>query len=185
MILSQDILCIEQLKSPFELDKWISQLLNLVKPWIFLLDEDTQPSLQECTNLYNNLRQQIPYIWILYNNQQEIIAAASLTQVIPLRHAFIHGVKNHQYRKHPMLKIMTDLVFEEAFENLHLYKIKAEFESDNLGALGFCRIHSFTKEAHFKEDNPIGGQRKDVVVYSLFYPAYLQRKTANKTKRRL
>lgn len=166
-------LCIEQIMEPESLYLWLPRLGQLIHPWLTVLQDDTQAPLRDENILYANLVEQLPYLWITYNRNGEVVAGASLTQVIPHCHAFLHGVRSLRYRKHPALLLLIERIFEEAFSSLGLYKLKAEFEADNRGALGFCRMHGFSKEAHFKEDNLVQGQRKDVVVYSLFYPAYV------------
>jgi RimJ/RimL family protein N-acetyltransferase len=175
-------LCLEQITQPKKLDLWLPQLVCLIFPWIITLQEDHQAFLLEAETLYENLLQQLPYVWIAYNRQGMVIAGAALTQVVPHRHAFLHGIRMLEYRKHPIIRTLTQLVLQEAFTTLGIYKLKAEFEADNRGALGFCRMYGFCKEAHFREDNLIQGQRKDVVVYSLFYPTYIDRKAMNKRR---
>lgn len=173
-------LCIEQITAPKVLASRISGIHRLIAPWLEVLQADTEAPLQDPQILLANLEEQLPYVWIVYNRQGEVVASACLTQVVPGRHAYIHGVRDVEYRKHPALRGLIALIFDTAFSDLRLLKLKAEFEADNRGALGFCRLYGFTREAHFREDIHVQGQLKDVVVYSLFYVTYQQQKEALK-----
>lgn len=175
-----ETLCIVRIETHRELYAWIPQLVRLITPWLPVLQDDYQDPLQKAEVLLSNLLPSLPYLWILHTRQGNVVASASLTQVTPGRYAYIHGVKSAAYRKHPATKMLVSLVFEEAFTHLRLHKLKAEFEADNPGPLGFCRLYHFTKEAHFKEDNLLQGQRKDVVVYSLFSSTYHQQAESTK-----
>lgn len=173
-----ETLCIEQIEQASALSRWIPALRVLMSPWLSVLQEDAQDPLYKEETLYHNLVEQLPHLWIAYNRCGQITVAASLTHVVPGQHAYIHGVRAMAYRKHPAVGQLTQRVFEEAFLTLRLHKLKAEFEADNMGALGFCRLYGFTREAYFREDTLIQGQRKDVVVYTLFQSVYLQQKEA-------
>ncbi len=166
------ILCIEKIENTVQLAKWLDPMFALLAPWLSVLEEDRQQSMAEKGVLFENLSAVLPYLWIATDDIRQVIATASLTVVTPGHSATLHGVRALAYRKHPMIRELAWSVLSEAFQELRVNKLKAQFEADNVGALGFCRLYGFQKEAHFREESLKQGQRKDVVSYALFQPQY-------------
>ncbi len=134
-----------------------------------LLTDDFVPSLD---TLARNLATTVPFLWVGRDVDNRLWTGASLNDVIPGRHAFLHGISHPQIRRHPAVTLTAMAALETAFEELAVMKVKAEFDADNRGARGFCLRFGFTKEAHFKDDTRVGGRPKDVVVWSLFAHTY-------------
>lgn len=130
-----------------------------------LMDDFCDPNPE---NLVSNTATYVPWLWLLTDEHERVYALASLSDIIPGRHAFVHGMSHPAIRKHPAIHALGHLILKEAFCTLGVHKVKAEVEGNNLGAKGFCRRMGFTREAHFQQDNCIGGQWQDVLVYSLF-----------------
>jgi RimJ/RimL family protein N-acetyltransferase len=126
-------------------------------------------------SLVSNLATYCPWLWLLIDDQAHVYAIAGFSDIIPNRHAFLHGVSHPTIRKNTALNQLGHFILNEAFDNLGLHKVKAEIEANNLGAKGFCRRMGFTREAHFRQDNRIGGQWQDVLVYSLFAEQFKNR----------
>jgi|GEM_PF-3135009 len=182
---------IRQLETPeqFEpLQPGIRELLGfyqdiLADDFCDVAAENANHPNQRLEQLTTNTRSCMPWLWIITDQAGRVLAIAALGQVTPGRHAYLHGVA------HPLLLTqrccspalinqLANRVLTLGFETLGLIKIKAEFEADNRGALGFCRRMGFTREAHFRQDNRVGGLLKDVVVYSLFAERFFERKKA-------
>lgn len=130
-----------------------------------LLDDFCDPNLDY---LVSNSSTYLPWFWLLTDEQNTVYAMASLSHIIPGRHAYLHGVSHPKIRRNPALSQLGNWVVNVAFQSLGVHKVKAEIEGNNLGAKGFCRRMGFKKEAHFRQDNSIGGQWQDVLVYALF-----------------
>jgi RimJ/RimL family protein N-acetyltransferase len=133
-----------------------------------LLDDFTAGDVQ---HLVDNTRGYCPWLWLLVSADPEpsarVYGLIALSDIIPGRHAFVHGVSHPEIRKHPAIHQLAREVLSIAFNDLKVHKVKAEIEADNIGAKGFCRRMGFTREAHFRQDNKLGGQWHDVLVYSL------------------
>jgi RimJ/RimL family protein N-acetyltransferase len=143
----------------------IRQLLNLYQS--VLADDFTN-----LENLLENTLACIPYLWLLVDESQTIYAIGSLTDIMPQRYALVHGLCEPYVRKNPALQSAYQDIFHCAFEELRLHKLKAEFDADNRGALGFCRYWGFRREACLKEETHRTGQKQDVLIYSLFAERY-------------
>lgn len=151
----------------------IQQLLALYSG--ILMDDFSQPSSDETEPnsavvelLSDNTQSCLPRVWIITDEQRHVAAIATLSHVIPGRHAFIHGVTHPAIRKQPIITHLAHQIFHYGFGTLGLLKIKAEFEADNRGATGFCRRLGFVREALFRQDNSVDGKLRDVAIYSLF-----------------
>jgi hypothetical protein len=133
-----------------------------------LLDDFTAGGVQ---HLVDNTRGYCPWLWLLVSADPEpsarVYGLIALSDIIPGRHAFVHGVSHPEIRKHPAIHQLAREVLSVAFHDLKVHKVKAEIEADNLGAKGFCRRMGFTCEAQFRQDNKLGGQWRDVLIYSL------------------
>lgn len=118
-------------------------------------------------NLFENTAACIPYLWLLVSECNTVYGIASLTDVIPGRHSFIHGAYHPSIRKHPQVKTIIDAVLHEAFYTLGVQKLKAEFDADNVGAKGFCHRFGFIQEARLRADTQRQGKKQDVLIYTL------------------
>lgn len=146
-----------------------SQLSALVAVHQYALTDDFVPSL---SMLVDNLATTIPLLWVARDVAGRLWTGASLNEVIPGRHAFLHGISHPEIRRHPAIGLTALAALETAFEELGVMKVKAEFDADNKGAKGFCLRYGFEREAYFREDTRSGGQPKDVTVWSLFAHTY-------------
>jgi hypothetical protein len=143
-------------------------------PWLWLLVEEDRPSNPHHSNgsavacsdeaLKNCTTKNCP----IKITKKTVYGLACLSDVIPGRHAFVHGVSHPKIRRHPAISMLGKHVPDVAFNTLNVHKVKAEIEANNVGAIGYCRRMGFVHEAHFKQDNCIAGQWQDVLVYSLF-----------------
>jgi RimJ/RimL family protein N-acetyltransferase len=168
-------LCWTRLTDAVSLCQWLNRLLLLMTPWLDdVLQTDSEPPLQDPDVLYGNLLEHLPHLWILYTHDGEVVAVASLSQVIPGQSALIHGIRSLKWRKHPALFQLAQHVLAEAFGSLKLKILYARFETDNRGALGFCRMHGFTRIAMLPRETPIQGCYKDVAIYALSDTTYIQ-----------
>lgn len=138
------------------------------------VESDSKSDAERLRQLTAHTRSCLPWLWIITDDANRVLAIAALGQIIPGRHAFLHGV-SHPDCPRAMISRLAERVLHTGFDSLRLMKIKAEFEADNRGALGFCRRMGFTREAHFKRDNRVGGLLKDVVVHSLFADHFYER----------
>lgn len=159
-----------RIHSEAELAPYQDSLSRLLKTHRAILLDDAQRSgngTQDTALLFANTASAIPCLWLLVDNENRVWAAGALTDVQPNRHAFLHGVSD------PGLAIKTGItqtfltLAKTAFEELHLQKIKAEFEANNRGAKGFCLRLGFNREAVFRQDIEVNGQCCDVLVYAL------------------
>lgn len=149
----------------------IRKLLFIYKD--ILLDDFCDPN-PEC--LIENTATYLPWLWLAVNQDDEVFALCCLTDVIPGRHVFIHGVSHPKIRRHPVITEISKNAIRLAFEHLGVHKVKAEIEASNLGARGFCLRMGFVPEGRFHQDNRVGGQWEDVLVYSLFREKFFSRK---------
>lgn len=153
------------------IQQWLNQYQSV------LADDFTTPE-----NLFENTLACIPYLWLLVDIQQTVYAIGSLTDVMPGRHALVHGLCEPRIRNHPALQEAYLDIFHCAFVELGLHKLKAEFDADNRGALGFCRHWRFRREAFLKEDTQRAGQKQDVLIYALFADRYRNQLTTIQLK---
>lgn len=121
-----------------------------------------------------------PWLWVLVDEADAVYGLACLTDVIPGRHAFVHGVSHPGIRRHPGVDVLGRLVLAVAFERLGVAKVKAEIEAHNRGALGYCRRLGFRREAHFRCDNRLQGRWQDVYVYTLNAPGHASAQDASR-----
>jgi RimJ/RimL family protein N-acetyltransferase len=164
---------IERITRPQQFARHDGALAALIRPHLqVLLDDFSSRTLEEALL---NLRDCVPHLWLAFSEEGRLVAGASLTEVMPGRHAFLHGVGEWRMRRSPMIPILTLAALDTAFTELGVLKVKAAFETDNLGATGFCRRFGFRREALFKADNRVNGVLKDVAVYSLPATDYHQR----------
>ncbi len=123
--------------------------------------------------LIHNLQASLPHLWLVVDenatlaSEDRVKALVTLTDEIPNRHAFIHGVSHPNVRRHPVLMSAAICVMNYAFDTLNVLKVKAEFEAHNKHAKGFCWRYGFQREGYFKHDNVVQNQLHDVVIYSL------------------
>jgi len=145
-------------------------------PWLWLLVEDLQEPHEsmDAPGTENNTNASITEK--LMSASPTVYGLASLSDIIPGRHAFLHGVAHPGIRRHPAVFGLGELVLRVAFNELKVHKVKAEIEAGNPGAQGYCRRMGFVREAHFKSDNRINGQWQDVLVYSLFAEQFYSRR---------
>lgn len=136
-----------------------------------LADDFTHPD-----QLIHHIASNMPYVWIDVDSQNQVRIIASLSDVIPGHSAFLHGVSCPSIRRHPTINAMADTLLNYAFQELGLHKLKAEFETHNLGAIGFCRRMGFTREARFKAETKLQGQWHDVCRYVFFADSYFSKK---------
>ncbi|MDX2083830.1 MAG: GNAT family protein [Candidatus Melainabacteria bacterium] len=134
-----------------------------------LLQSDDRPVEQQW---FGNVAQCVPYLWLAVDPWHQVWAAASLTDCVVGRHAYLHGISHPSLRRHPAVTETAMAAIDTAYEALGVLKVKAEFEANNIGATGFCRRFGFVREAMFEQDNRVQGQLCAVVVYSLFANAY-------------
>lgn len=155
----------EQNALPESLIQGLDRLLCLHRE--ALVDDFTE-------SLLHNTLSCIPYVWLLVDAQKRVLAVACLTDVKPQATACIHGASLPEMRRQPVLRdAMIREVLRYAFEELGLHKLKAVFDADNRGALGFCRKWNFQREACLREETLRNGQRQDVLSYALFAERYL------------
>jgi RimJ/RimL family protein N-acetyltransferase len=124
----------------------------------------------EC--LVENTSTCIPWLWIVIDDVSRVFGLVSLTDIIPGRHAYLHGVSDPVIRRHAIIQEIAERAIHTAFQQLRVAKIKIEIESSNRAAKGFCLRMGFTREACFKRDNRLRGEWQDVLVYSLFQKCY-------------
>jgi RimJ/RimL family protein N-acetyltransferase len=84
----------------------------------------------------------------------------------------VHGIARPVLRRTKVVDQVVSKVLRVAFDQLDVYKIKAEFDADNRAAKGFCLRMGFTREALLKADTQRGAQKQDIALYSLFAPCY-------------
>ncbi len=180
-----------RLETPERFERYragIQSLLACYQP--VLLDDFSLPSKEanpeSATDLSGwlteNTRSCLPWVWVLHDTGQNLYALAALSQVIPGRHAYLHGVSHPEWptpqdsprQRQAVLTRFAQTVLKDAFHTGGFQKIKAEFEADNQGARGFCLRMGFSREACFKQDNRIRGQWRDVAVYSLFRKGFME-----------
>jgi RimJ/RimL family protein N-acetyltransferase len=109
-----------------------------------------------------------PYLWLLVDDATAVLSIAGLTDVLPGHTACLHGVSAASMRRHAAVNEMAAVVFRAAFDELGLYKLKAVFDADNPGALGFCRKWRFRREARLCGETSRAGRKVDALVYALF-----------------
>lgn len=154
----------------------IAALLKIHQPR--LQDDFSPPDLQQ---LVQNTQTYLPWLWVLtedvefkkekpFNSETDlpVYGLACLSDIIPGRHAYVHGASHPTIRRHPAIPELGHWVLNVAFHQLKVRKVKAEIEANNRGAKGYCRRLGFVREAHFQKDIRINGQWQDVLIYSLF-----------------
>jgi len=143
-----------------------------------LRDDFSQQDIQQ---LVQNTLTYVPWLWVLTDDAEfpkekplnsttgfSVYGLACLSDIIPGRHAYVHGASHPAIRRHPAISELGHWVLYVAFQQLKVRKVKAEIEANNWGAKGYCRRMGFVREAHFRQDIRINGQWQDVLVYSLF-----------------
>lgn len=163
----------------------LEPLLNACEPWLVDdftegLDEHDRP----VDALMENLATTVPNLWVavaMVDNIPQVVSASSLTDIVPGREAFLHGISDMSLRHNRSCPLFRSLVvqtalaaMETAFSHYGVYKIKAMFRANNPGATGFCWQFGFKREAYFRHDTRCHGVLQDVVVYSLSCPTYFQ-----------
>jgi len=184
--------CCIRLETPARFERHRAGIQSLLACYqSILLDDFSLPpreaSPEAATDLSGWLTENtsscLPWVWVLHDAGQNLYALAVLSQVIPGRHAYLHGVSRPDWpvsqasprHRQAVLTRFAQTVLKDAFDTGDFHKIKAEFEADNLGARGFCLRMGFSREACFKRDNRIRGQWRDVAVYSLFRERFMER----------
>jgi hypothetical protein len=143
-------------------------------PWLWLLVEEEHASNPQAVNNAAGVCSDEAQKNCTCKNcptkitKKTVYGLACLSDVIPGRHAFVHGVSHPKIRKHSAISTLGKHVLDVAFNTLHVRKVKAEIEANNTGAIGYCRRMGFVREGYYKQDNRIAGQWLDVLVYSLF-----------------
>jgi RimJ/RimL family protein N-acetyltransferase len=157
---------IEQIRTPGRFERFRFGIEHLTACYRHvLLDASCE---DDPAVLIENLAASLPLLWVLIGEETELVLGlASLTDIVPGRHAYLHGLSVPGLRRSPAVAETALAAMAYVFENYGVLKIKAEFEADNLGAKGFCLRMGFRKEGHFRQDNRVGGLLKDVLVYSL------------------
>jgi RimJ/RimL family protein N-acetyltransferase len=167
-------LTIQQIQVPAEFARYeagVRRLLFMFRET--LLDDFCEP---EPEILVRNTASYLPWLWLLTDADHQVLALACLTEVIPGRHAYAHGVSDPAIRKHPGIAALAETMLSCAFETLGVHKVKAEIEATSLGAKGFCLKMGFTREGCLRRDNRIRGEWRDVLIYSLFAERYFAEK---------
>ncbi len=139
-----------------------------------LLDDATRcGSLNEdLEHLWQNTAACLPWLWVFVQPDGVISAIGALSDLQPGRHAFLHGVSHPAFRGAGCVVQTLRPLLQTAFEELALIKVKAELETHNRGAMGFCRRFGFQREALFRQDIAVGGLLRDVAVYTLSAERY-------------
>lgn len=122
--------------------------------------------------LWQNTAGCLPWLWVFVQPNGIISAIGALSDLQPGRHAFLHGVSHPAFRGAGCVAQTLRPLLQTAFEELALIKVKAELETHNRGAMGFCRRFGFQREALFRQDIVVGGLLRDVAVYSLSATRY-------------
>ncbi len=135
---------------------------------------------QDRATMLENTISCCPWLWLLIDSDalpaiDPVVGYACLSDVEPGRHAFLHGVSEPAVRRTSGPDRTILALLETAFNALDLLKVKAEYESNNLGAKGFCRRFGFRREALFEADIWVNGQLQDVCVSVLTATEYRQR----------
>lgn len=175
MTRSDSPLCLVWLQHSLQLTPYLEGLVGLVKPWRSVLEVDNHPPLDDPIVLMESLTQMIPHCGLLHDDHGLVVAAVGLTDVKPGRFGFIHGVRNVAFRRHRGIKVLAQVALDYAFNTLNLAVVYARFESDNIGAIGFCRQNGFVRLADLPQAVVQGGVVKDQVLYGLFRQKYLAR----------
>lgn len=161
---------IRQIVSMAEFEAIRDDLAALLLPYhAQLLDDYTAPDEDR---LLDNLSENIPFLWVGFDDNHQLVTAASLDQIIPNKDAYFHGVRHAGSRYQPIVAATALVALETAFQDLNTNKVKIEFNHTNLPVKGFCWQFGFKKEAHFKNDSHINGKSVDVMVYSLTSEQY-------------
>lgn len=145
-----------------------------------LADDFTDPA-----HLWPNTASCLPLLWLAADGRGQVLALAALSDVIPGRHAFLHGAtlprmpqRYGTFRRRDWLRLtdtVADLAIRYAFEHLEVMKVKAEFDAINRGAKGFCLRRGFRQEARLVEDTRLQGQACDVLLYTLTRQQFQER----------
>ena len=121
-----------------------------------------------------NLRMSLPYLWLALTEEGGFAGAATLTDIVPGRHVYIHGVIDPGQRKHLAIDATIREVMRFAFEELHVLKVKAECLPAHWGARGFCRRFGFLRAATLPDDRMTQEGLSDVLLYALTKPQWLK-----------
>ncbi|MGE0201392.1 MAG: GNAT family N-acetyltransferase [Candidatus Melainabacteria bacterium] len=128
--------------------------------------------------LLDNLRTAVPLIWLIVDERADapsgVFGLCSFTDVIPGRHAYLHGITDPALRHADVVTGLAVSALQTAFEELNVLKVKAEFEADNAGAKGFCWRLGFRREGLLKSDILVNGVMRDVALYTLTRDDYLR-----------
>lgn len=159
-----------QLKTQADFERYEVAISGLLAQHQQVLLDDANrsgdPAL-DLARLVENTRSCLPWIWLWPEPDGRLLALGALSDIQPGRHAFLHGVSEKGPNTPQIVQKTVLPLLQAAFEALRLLKVKAEFEADNYGALGFCRRLGFRREARFQRDICIQGVLKDVLFYSL------------------
>lgn len=156
-----------QLTEPAQFERYKLGIARLLEHYHDVL---LDASCREPVRLLENLAGSLPHVWIITDADglgHGVYGLSSLTDEVPGRHAFIHGISDPAIRRHPGITATALTVMNYAFHRLGVLKVKAEFEADNRTATGFCRRMGFRREAWFANDNRVGDTLRDVAVYTL------------------
>jgi RimJ/RimL family protein N-acetyltransferase len=139
-----------------------------------LLDDTSRSDSlsDDVETLWQNTAACMPWLWVFVQPDGVVSAIGALSDIQPGRHAFLHGVSHPGFRKAGCVEQTLRPLLQAAFDELALIKVKAELETHNRGAMGFCRRFGFQREALFREDIAVGGLLRDVAVYSLSATRY-------------
>ncbi|WP_303673613.1 GNAT family N-acetyltransferase [Vampirovibrio chlorellavorus] len=150
----------------------IRHLLRLHRDTL-LDDASRSDSLTEDVELlWQNTAACMPWLWVFVQPDGSISAIGALSDIQPGRHAFLHGISHPAFRGAGCVAQTLGPLLQTAFDELALIKVKAEVETHNRGATGFCRRFGFQREALFRQDIAVSGLLRDVAVYSLSATRY-------------
>lgn len=167
-----------QISSPDALTRYASGIRHLLRLHRdTLLDDATRSEslTEDVERLWQNTAACMPWLWVFVQTDQVISAIGALSDLQPGRHAFLHGVSHPAFRGIGCIEQTLRPLLQTAFDELALIKVKAELETHNRGAVGFCRRFGFQREALFRQDIAVGGLLRDVAVYSLSAQRYRER----------
>lgn len=158
-----------RVETPAVFDHYSPDLLRVMR---MLGDRWGERAGQHVSESLQNVRASLPYVWLALDEQGRFVGAAVLTDIVPGRHVYLHGVSDPRYRKHPAVDATALSVMRFAFEELRVLKIKAECLPVHWGARGFCRRFGFTNMARLCEDRMTDAGVSDVLLYALTVSAY-------------
>lgn len=163
-------LTVRQIDSMAAVEPYLAGLRQIVTFFRKELSDDFSGDHPD--TLLENTLSCIPFLWLITDEAGNVYASSALSDIVPGRHGFIHGMRLPVVRRHPGVKVLIGMMLRTAFETLGLRKLKAEFDADNRSALGFCLCMGFRREARFPADTVKRGMPCDVLLYALTAEQY-------------